>query len=57
MKNPYPVILSLEVHASGEQQQKMAEIMARVFGDKLPSQVGANLLWLLVYFVTSREAL
>jgi phosphatidylinositol phospholipase C delta len=33
--SPYPVILSLEVHTSVAQQDAMAEIMEKVFGDKL----------------------
>jgi phosphatidylinositol phospholipase C delta len=32
---PYPVILSLEVHTSEPQQEKMAQIMKDVFGDTL----------------------
>ncbi|KAF2102514.1 PLC-like phosphodiesterase [Rhizodiscina lignyota] len=31
----YPVIISLEVHCSAEQQQTMVDIMKRTFGDKL----------------------
>ena len=33
--SPYPVILSLDVHADIPGQEKMAEIMIRVFGDRL----------------------
>lgn len=33
--NPYPVILSLELHCDYDQQEVMADIMAKVFGDKL----------------------
>eukprot|EP01060_Flectonema_neradi_P012169 TRINITY_DN19054_c0_g1_i2.p1 TRINITY_DN19054_c0_g1~~TRINITY_DN19054_c0_g1_i2.p1 ORF type:complete len:981 (+),score=155.62 TRINITY_DN19054_c0_g1_i2:212-3154(+) len=33
--SPYPVILSLEVHASLPQQVVMARVMKRIFGDKL----------------------
>lgn len=33
--SPYPVILSLENHCSLQQQAKMAQIFATVFGDKL----------------------
>lgn len=33
--SPYPVILSLENHCSLQQQAKMAQIFASVFGDKL----------------------
>jgi len=33
--NPYPVIVSLEVHCSQEQQAKMAQILTSVFGEKI----------------------
>ena len=33
--SPYPVTLSLEVHASVEQQREMVKIMRRCFGDSL----------------------
>ncbi|KAL9651702.1 hypothetical protein ABK040_009317 [Willaertia magna] len=33
--SPYPVILSLDVHCSISGQEKMAEIMKEIFGDKL----------------------
>lgn len=33
--SPYPIILSLENHCSVEQQNKMAEIIKRVFGDSI----------------------
>jgi phosphatidylinositol phospholipase C delta len=33
--SPYPLIISLEVHCSSEQQITMTEIMKSVFGDKL----------------------
>ncbi|KAK9465645.1 PLC-like phosphodiesterase [Lipomyces arxii] len=35
ISSPYPLILSLEVHCSLEQQVQMAEIMRTTFGDKL----------------------
>lgn len=35
MASPYPLILSLEVHCCLEQQIKMADILMRIFGDKL----------------------
>lgn len=33
--SPFPVILSLEVHTSLDQQDRMAEIMEKIFGDEL----------------------
>jgi len=35
VNSPYPVILSLDVHADIAGQEKMADIMVRIFGDKL----------------------
>ena len=35
VKSKYPVVLSLEVHASMQQQVAMAEIMRQVFGSKM----------------------
>jgi hypothetical protein len=37
--NHYPVSLSLEVHTSVEQQGKMAEIMQRIFKEKLATSI------------------
>lgn len=36
--SPYPVILSLEVHCSHDQQVKMAEIMKEILGDTLVTE-------------------
>ncbi|RKO99368.1 hypothetical protein CXG81DRAFT_27874 [Caulochytrium protostelioides] len=33
--SPYPVILSLELHCSEEQQTRMAEVLCRTFGEQL----------------------
>jgi len=33
--NPYPVVLSIENHCSLQQQERMADIMKRIFQDKL----------------------
>ena len=35
MNSPYPVILSLDVHADQEGQEKMANVMIKIFGDQL----------------------
>ena len=43
--SPWPVILSLEVHCSLPQQQRMAQIMVSIFGKslKLPPKTGVRL--------------
>ncbi|KAK7203441.1 PLC-like phosphodiesterase [Myxozyma melibiosi] len=41
ISSPYPLILSLEIHCSAENQMKMTEIMKSTFGDKLVTSPAA----------------
>ena len=42
-RSPYPLILSLEIHCGAQQQQMMADIMKKEFGDRLvPEPLGSN---------------
>ena len=45
--SPYPVILSLEMHCSPPQQEKMATILMEILGDKLclPAEMAVG--WLM----------